>query len=55
MRLVELYPGVTIEDVRAEVAWPVAVADDVSVTPAPTVDELHLMRSQLDPQGLYRS
>ena len=55
MRLVELYPGVTIEDVRAEVAWPVAVADHVSVTPAPTVDELHLMRSQLDPQGLYRS
>ena len=54
MRLVELYPGVTIEDVRAEVAWPVAVADDVTVTPAPTVDELHLMRSQLDPQGLYR-
>jgi len=55
LRLVELYPGVTIEDVRAEVAWPVAVADDVPVTPAPSVDELHLMRSQLDPQGLYRS
>jgi glutaconate CoA-transferase, subunit B len=55
MRLVELYPGVTIEDVRAEVAWPVAVADHVPVTPAPTVDELLLMRSQLDPQGLYLS
>jgi glutaconate CoA-transferase, subunit B len=55
MRLLELYPGVTIEDVRAEVAWSVAVAEDVTVTPAPTVDELHLMRSQLDPQGLYRS
>ncbi|MFN8464588.1 MAG: CoA-transferase [Caldilineaceae bacterium] len=55
MRLVELYPGVTIENIRAEVAWSVAVADEVPVTPAPSVDELHLMRSQLDPQGLYRS
>lgn len=55
LRLVALYPGVTIEAVRSEVAWPLTVADEVAVTPAPTVDELHLMRSQLDPQGLYRS
>ena len=55
MRLVALYPGVTLDEVRAEVAWPLAVADEVAETPAPTVDELHLMRSQLDPQGLYRS
>ena len=55
MRLVALYPGVPLDDVRSEVAWPLAMADEVAVTSAPTVDELHLMRSQLDPQGLYRS
>ncbi len=55
MRLVELYPGVTLAEVRAEVAWPVAVTDDLAQTPAPAVDELHLMRAQLDPQGIYRS
>ena len=55
MRLVALYPGITLNEVRAEVAWALAVADEVVETPAPSVDELDLMRSQLDPQGLYRS
>lgn len=55
MRLVALYPGVTLNEVRAEVAWSLAVADAVADTSAPSVDELDLMRSQLDPQGLYRS
>jgi len=55
MRLVALYPGVTLDDVRSEVAWPLAVAAQIAETPAPSVDELDLMRSQLDPQGLYRS
>ena len=55
MRLVALYPGVTLDEVRAEVAWPLPVADESAETPAPSVDELDLMRSQLDPQGLYRS
>ena len=55
MRLLELYPGVAIDEVRAEVGWPLAVADAVAATPAPTVEELHLLREQLDPQGIYRS
>jgi len=55
MRLVALYPGVTLDEVRAEVAWPLPVAEESAETPAPSVDELDLMRSQLDPQGLYRS
>ena len=55
MRLVELYPGVSLDNVRAEVGWSLAVADEVAETPAPTLEELHLMREQLDPQGIYRS
>jgi glutaconate CoA-transferase subunit B len=55
MRLVELYPGVSVDEVRFEVGWPLAVAGAVNVTPAPTAEELHLMREQLDPQGIYRS
>jgi glutaconate CoA-transferase subunit B len=55
MRLVELYPGVRPEAVHAEVGWPLAVAPSVRTTPSPTEAELHLMRTQLDPHGLYRS
>jgi glutaconate CoA-transferase subunit B len=55
MRLLELYPGVAIDEVRAEVGWPLAVADAVAATPAPTLEELQLLREQLDPQGIYRS
>ena len=55
MRLVELYPGVSLDNVRAEVGWSLAVADKVAETSAPPLEELHLMREQLDPQGIYRS
>jgi glutaconate CoA-transferase subunit B len=55
MRLLALYPGVAIGEVVAEVGWPLAVADAVATTPAPTLEELHLLREQLDPQGIYRS
>jgi glutaconate CoA-transferase, subunit B len=55
MRLVALYPGATLDTVHAEVGWPLVVAGEVHVTPAPAAEELHLMRTQLDPLGLYRS
>lgn len=55
MRLVALYPGMTLDAVCAEVGWPLAVADHVGVTSAPTPAELDLLRTHLDPQGLYRS
>jgi glutaconate CoA-transferase subunit B len=55
MRLIALYPGVTLDAVRTEVGWPPAVAEEIPVTPAPSAAELDLMRVHLDPQGLYRS
>jgi glutaconate CoA-transferase subunit B len=54
MRLVEIYPGVTVDEVRAEVGWPLAVAPTIGDTPAPSPDELRIVRERLDPQGIYR-
>ncbi|HWP57884.1 MAG TPA: CoA-transferase [Candidatus Acidoferrales bacterium] len=54
MQLSELYPGVTVDDVRAEVGWPLRLAAEMRVTPAPTADELRLIREELDPAALYR-
>ncbi len=53
MVLTALYPGVTVEDVKANVGWPLRVADTLgSVTP-PSARELDLLRHTLDPQKLY--
>jgi len=54
MMLVELAPGQTVESVQAAVGWPLRVADSLREMEPPTLEELHIVRDQLDPQGLYR-
>jgi len=53
MRIESLHPGVTLEEVRATVGWEPRVAPAVATTPAPTSDELRLIREELDPGGAY--
>ncbi|MFN8619152.1 MAG: CoA-transferase [Chloroflexota bacterium] len=53
MRLDSLHPGATLEAVRASMGWSPRIADDLAETPAPTAEELRLIREQLDPEGLY--
>jgi glutaconate CoA-transferase subunit B len=53
MRLELLHPGATLEQVRASIGWEVRVADAVEATPAPTTEELRLLREELDPDGAY--
>jgi glutaconate CoA-transferase subunit B len=54
MQLKELYPGVTVKDVQSEVGWPLRLAATLGETPAPTAEELRLIRDEVDPQGMYR-
>ncbi len=54
MLLHSLHPGVTLDEVRAEVGWELRVAPDLRQTEPPTPDELCLLREELDPQGVYR-
>jgi glutaconate CoA-transferase subunit B len=51
MVLTSLRSGVTVEQVQAEVNWPLKVAADVKVEEAPTAEELRLIREELDPKG----
>jgi glutaconate CoA-transferase subunit B len=53
MMLTSVHPGVTVEQVRAEVGWPLKVAADVKTTEPPTAAELHIIRTELDPGGMY--
>ncbi len=55
MRLDSLHPGATLDDVRASVGWEPRISETLAATPAPTPDELRLIREELDPGGAYTS
>ena len=54
MQLSALYPGVSVKDVQAEVGWVLRSAETLQEIDAPTTEELHLIRDELDPHAMYR-
>jgi glutaconate CoA-transferase, subunit B len=55
MTLTSLHPGCTVEQVQEKIAWPVRIAEDLQTTPPPSVEELRIMREELDPSGMLRT
>lgn len=53
MVLEKIHPGVSLEEVRATVDWPLAVAEPLGVTELPGERELDLIRVELDPKGIH--
>jgi glutaconate CoA-transferase subunit B len=53
MRLQALHEGVTFDEAQAATGWPLDRPDPIQTTPEPTVDELRLLREELDPEGHY--
>jgi glutaconate CoA-transferase subunit B len=53
MVLFSVHPNVTVEEVQAEVGWPLQVASDLTTTQPPTAKELRIIRDKLDPEGIY--
>ncbi|MUL40274.1 CoA-transferase subunit beta [Streptomonospora sp. PA3] len=45
LTLVQLHPGVTVEDARAATGWDLAVSPELATTPEPTAEELSVLRS----------
>ena len=54
MQLSALYPGVSVKDVQSEVGWVLRSAETLQEIDAPTTEELHLIRDELDPHAMYR-
>jgi len=52
MVLSATHPGVTVEQVCQNTGWPLKIADDLEVTPAPTALELEMIR-KFDPEGYW--
>ena len=52
MRITKTHPGVSIDDIQAQTGFELAVADDVSETPAPSDEQLRIIREDLDPHSI---
>ncbi len=45
MYLAGLHPGVTVDEIRAEVPWDLKIADRLETTPVPTEEEIAILRN----------
>jgi glutaconate CoA-transferase subunit B len=52
MMLVSVHPGVTADAVKDNTGWPLKVVDGLTQTPAPTGEELAMLK-QFDPEGYW--
>jgi glutaconate CoA-transferase subunit B len=52
MQVESLHPGVTREDVQANTGFELLFVDPLPTTSEPTDEELHILREEVDPQGL---
>lgn len=53
MILREVYPGITVEDVRKNIGWKIKVAKRPQTTAPPTEEELRIIRRDLDPDRIH--
>lgn len=51
--LTALHPGVEVEEVQQNTGWEIKVATQLQVTQPPSQEELSILRTELDPDGIY--
>jgi len=54
LRLISIHPGATIESIQAHTGFPLEIAPELYTTPPPTLEELRLLRDEIDPLGIRR-
>jgi glutaconate CoA-transferase subunit B len=53
LTLAALHPGHTAEEAKANTGWDLKVASELRHTDPPTIEELRILRQELDPTGIY--
>ena len=53
MILESFHPGVSVDEIRANVSWDLRVPEKVKATKEPTKRELHVLRTKCDPEGIF--
>jgi len=55
MILLEIHPGISIEDIKANISWNIKINSNLIRTKSPTKKELGIIREELDPDKIYLS
>lgn len=53
MMLLATQPGISVEEVIAETAFPLLLADEITQNPPPTSEELRILREEVDKERFY--
>jgi len=53
LTLTALHPGATVDQAKANTGWVLKVGETLRFTETPAEEELHILREELDPQGIY--
>ncbi len=53
MRLIQMFPGETVQSIQDATGFELLVAPDVSEFAAPTTEEIRLIREVVDPDGVF--
>ncbi len=53
LTLTHVYPGVSVDEVRAGVGWPLRVHEPLGTVQAPSAQDIDLLRRVLDPRRLF--
>ncbi|WP_051218375.1 CoA-transferase subunit beta [Nocardioides insulae] len=53
LELAAIHPGVTVEQVRDNTGWDLRVREDLVLTPRPRVEDVRLLREEIDTVRLY--
>lgn len=53
LELAQVHPGVSLEQVRENTGWDLALAQEVTETPRPTREDVRLLREEIDTVRLY--
>lgn len=51
--LTAIYPGLTVDDLRDSVGWPLVIREPLRAVDLPTQEEITLLREKLDPKRLH--
>lgn len=54
MRLTSYHPGITIAQIQARTGFDLIIAGDITETLPPSIQELRLLREEIDPMGIRR-
>jgi acyl CoA:acetate/3-ketoacid CoA transferase beta subunit len=54
LRLVTYHPGISVDQIKAKTGFDLVVSVDVSETLPPSLEELQLLREEIDPLGIRR-